>query len=314
MGINLGRAVTAAAKLRAGHLAGRQVADAREAEEARAAAQTAFEQQKFIQGLLLQKAKMDQEGSQFDQRLGFDRDKLSTDVTQRGLDRGSREKMSGEGLAAALQRAEQDAAVRRELQSSQQSFQAGENAKNRDNAVRIAGMPARSPVGADGTPGKAVPQPVAKAYLANQQQIKTIDRALQEVAKNPKALGLKAFIPDVVLNRVPDRIAEGFEGGIEARAGVADVGSLLIHDRSGATVTVAESPRLKPFVPLPTDDAKTATKKLQRLRQLLVEETDGIAQFYSAEQGYRSMPGAAATPAVRKSPARQKFGLEPKTP
>lgn len=86
------------------------------------------------------------------------------------------------------------------------------------------------------------------------------------------------------------------KGGVDARAGVADVGSLVIHDRSGAAVTVSEYPRLKPFIPFPTDDHETALKKLNRMRQIIAEETSAMQDFYTPDQGYRGLGGAPAAP------------------
>jgi hypothetical protein len=78
--------------------------------------------------------------------------------------------------------------------------------------------------------------------------------------------------------------------GVDARAGVADIGSLVLHDRSGAAVTAAESPRLMPFIPLSTDDDKTVLKKLKRMREIAASEQLGLTETYSKDQGYKANP------------------------
>lgn len=100
----------------------------------------------------------------------------------------------------------------------------------------------------------------------NRKQISTIDRALGGLDKNPNSVGLVFSGPDGLNQRIDPK-------GVDVRADIGDVGSLLIHDRSGAAVTVSEAPRLKPFVPLVTDTPDAARKKLRRLKKLLEDET-----------------------------------------
>lgn len=126
---------------------------------------------------------------------------------------------------------------------------------------------------------RPVPQGIVVKVSGNDRQLSAIDAALTGIADNPHATGFKGFAPDWLLNRAD-------ADGRGARASVGDVGSLLIHDRSGAAVTISESPRLKPFVPLITDNAATVKQKLARLRALLAEETDALASNYTEESGY----------------------------
>jgi hypothetical protein len=91
--------------------------------------------------------------------------------------------------------------------------------------------------------------------------------------------------------------------GVDARAEVADIGSLKIHDRSGAAVTISESPRLMPFIPQATDDAVTVQKKLARLRTELHNESQALQTTYSREQGFKPSPvRPQATPPSRPLP------------
>jgi hypothetical protein len=129
----------------------------------------------------------------------------------------------------------------------------------------------------------AIPASVNKSYIENRQSAKDLDRAINLVANNPKALGPANYIPG----------SSYFDPkGVEARAAVANVGSLLVHDRSGAAVTVAEMPRLAPFIPAATDPPDVALKKLRQLKQaidqsgeLMIEAYPGLGKRNSAKSG-----------------------------
>ena len=73
-----------------------------------------------------------------------------------------------------------------------------------------------------------------------------------------------------------------------------------MHERSGAAVTASESPRLKPFIPLITDDKPTALKKLRRMRQIQADDAEALAGTYNPEQGFREFK--VATPATPAAP------------
>jgi len=130
---------------------------------------------------------------------------------------------------------------------------------------------------------KRIPPPVNKAIIENTQAVQKIDQALGLLEKNKNAVGMKGYLPNVTLNRM-------FPEGTETRAIIADIGSLKIHDRSGAAVTASETPRLMPFVPLATDDAETARKKLGLFKQEYLREQEAINQTYSEDQGYDPSP------------------------
>jgi hypothetical protein len=94
--------------------------------------------------------------------------------------------------------------------------------------------------------------------------------------------------------------------GVSVRASVANIGSKVIHDRSGAAVTAAETPRLKPFIPSATDRADAAITKLQGLRQQVLNDTTGIELAYGEDSGYRPIVGGsgASQPAKASAPAK----------
>lgn len=127
---------------------------------------------------------------------------------------------------------------------------------------------------------REVPQYVVTGVTGNAKSLSVINNALASLGTDAgkNAVGMKGYLPNFALNRIdPD--------GTATRADIADIGSLTIHDRSGAAVTAAESPRLMPFIPLPTDDAITVKKKLTRFKQALEAETNNLTfQFPQAKK------------------------------
>jgi hypothetical protein len=140
-------------------------------------------------------------------------------------------------------------------------------------------------------PLKEIPASANAAIISNQQNLTRAENALKLLeggnvwgAKgDTEATGWKGYLPNAILNRVDP-------SGTDTRAAIADLGSLVIHDRSGAAVTASETPRLMPFIPLPTDDAVTAKKKIRRFAQVFKEEADLYASTYGKEQKYRENP------------------------
>jgi hypothetical protein len=162
-------------------------------------------------------------------------------------------------------------------------------------AVAPTVSPTALPVGTPGTPVmgkqselKPIPSNINLAILKNNQSIQQIDETIKLLKKNPEATGVKGYLPGFALNRMDP-------SGVEARAGVADIGSLVLHDRSGAAVTAAEAPRLVPFIPLPTDDNATVIKKLTRMRNIAAQEQTGLTETYGKDQGYAPNPTVGKT-------------------
>jgi hypothetical protein len=138
------------------------------------------------------------------------------------------------------------------------------------------------------------------AYLQeeNQQNISKIRRAVAEIDKSPDSLGPINMLPGA------DAIRQYTDPeGVEARAGVADIGSLVMHDRSGASVTVSESPRLRPFIPSASDKPEVAKKKLARFLEIYEEEADLLSQTYNKSQGYRESPVLGSNGRAAGAPA-----------
>ena len=96
---------------------------------------------------------------------------------------------------------------------------------------------------------------------------------------NPDAIGLKGYIPDVILQRADPK-------GVSTRATLSDLSSTIINARSGAAVSTQELERLKGFLPMETDTPQAAQAKLAQLNARL------------ADRGYAIRGAAPAAPAV----------------
>lgn len=157
---------------------------------------------------------------------------------------------------------------------------------------RLAGIEERAAAGPKPPDLKQVPVHAQKAILGAANSISELDRAIaaMEAPEGEDATGLKGYLPNSILQRA-------FPKGTEARAAVADIGSLILHDRSGAAVTAAEYPRQIPFIPSISDDKATVLKKLKRMRQIQMEDAEAMANTYTPEQGFREFKSGTRTPA-----------------
>jgi hypothetical protein len=132
---------------------------------------------------------------------------------------------------------------------------------------------------------KELPAPIQKAVMENNASLRKVNAALALVDSKPGAFGAMNYLGDAVRQRTDP-------GGVEARAYTADIGSLLVHDRSGAAVTAAETPRLQPFIPAATDSPATVKTKLKRFKQEYEAINNDIASTYTREAGYKPLAGA----------------------
>jgi hypothetical protein len=129
----------------------------------------------------------------------------------------------------------------------------------------------------------------------NMNNINLIDKAINAIGTNPEATGyIKGNTHPDILNRVDPN-------GISTRAMLADLSSMVVHDRSGAAVTVSEYPRLKPFLPMAPDNADTVRRKLITLKQKVEEENNLYKQTLS-QYNYNSVeqPQQQQNPIVNK--------------
>lgn len=169
-----------------------------------------------------------------------------------------------------------DAERKRITESVMSRFKAPEKAPNIDPlspegiTARLKldkGLTAQKPPAA----AKPVPASLRKAVAVNNQTISSIDEAIKQIEAHPDVLHRwDSFLPEIAR-----KFTESPED-VGVRAPVADVGSLQIHDRTGANMNIREEPRLAPFVPDIRDKSPNALIKLKRLRTRLVEMNDGI--------------------------------------
>jgi hypothetical protein len=145
-----------------------------------------------------------------------------------------------------------------------------------------------------GATQKRVPPKIQEGYVGNNASVRQIDEAIAAIEARPESLGLRNYLGENANQRLD-------ADGVDARAALANIGSLLIHDRSGAAVTAAESPRLMPFVPQVTDRADAAIKKLRALRRQYENANSEIEVAYGQDSGYS--PVGAAQSGGHSAPA-----------
>ncbi len=130
---------------------------------------------------------------------------------------------------------------------------------------------------------------ITKALANNQQQLSIIDDAIKELDAYPDAVGLQRGLPFI-----GDKLDQRRDPkGIAARASIANIGSLQIHDRTGAAMTAREEPRLAPFVPNVGDTPEAIRIKLTKLKAAIGVETDALSHKGQSTGGGRG--GGAGT-------------------
>jgi hypothetical protein len=189
--------------------------------------------------------------------------------------------------------------------------------------LKIEGVPI-------GKTPKPVPENVLKAMLTNSTSERQVDTALQLLGgKTVDGLQGDTSAIGPVQGRVPDIILQKSNpNGVITRAAIADIGSMIIHDRSGAAVTVAEMPRLVPFIPQITDTPEAAKAKLTRMKAELTNIGNEFRAVHESA-GYtmptglqpkanvaRPVPTQADINYAKNNPAarqkfRDQFGVEP---
>lgn len=132
-------------------------------------------------------------------------------------------------------------------------------------------------------PDKNLSDGVTKGIMGNMSTVRQLDQAIDAVGKNPDAFGMAQMVPGV------SRF--GPQASIDARGQVANIGSLKLHERSGAAVTASEFPRLAPFIPSATDPPATVKSKLQGMRRIVQEQLQDQYDTYGPGTGYKPVPG-----------------------
>jgi LysM repeat protein len=78
---------------------------------------------------------------------------------------------------------------------------------------------------------------------------------------------------------------------------VADIGSQIILNRSGAAVTLQEFERSRPFIPKPTDAPDVVKTKIAYLKKIVQEENDALNET-AKRMGYRVPQQASRAPTL----------------
>jgi hypothetical protein len=143
---------------------------------------------------------------------------------------------------------------------------------------------------------KALPSSLSNKYLENVQNLRKAETAVsllegKDVGTfkgDKQATGGKGLLSNMGV--IGDKALNWMDpAGVDTRAAIGDLGSMVIHDRSGAAVTAAEFPRLRPFIPLASDSPAVALKKSKRFVQEYKAEVEAQREFFSAS-GYKVPP------------------------
>jgi hypothetical protein len=114
--------------------------------------------------------------------------------------------------------------------------------------------------------------PAKTGVQSNEGLMANIRAAYDKLKAYPNAIGFSNY------GDFFDRVDRMDPKGVTVRAAVANLGSQLIHDRSGAAVSVLEMDRLRPFVPARTDSFAVAVNKLAGMYDGAVAVTNAIRE------------------------------------
>lgn len=162
--------------------------------------------------------------------------------------------------------------------------------------------------GQDKSQGQLKPTPPGptRQILENRSTLREIDRALALIDSNPDAVGWwKSKTPDAILQRTDPK-------GVGTRAAIGKIGGKIIHDVSGAAVTLSEAPRFQPYVPQIGDSPATVKEKLRQLRALAAGETADLESAWGPDNNYRGIKLPSDAP-VRVRSIQQAQKLAPGT-
>lgn len=151
----------------------------------------------------------------------------------------------------------------------------------------------------------------AAALSANNQVLRTLDMVEASVAKNPTAFGLR----NTGVGRVVGALGgtgDLYESRVgtdsktaaahrDARALVSRLGSVQIHNLTGAAMAAQEWERLKGSIPTNTEHSAAILSKLRAMRKVIQQENEAISMTYGVENPDAS--GAMAHQAAPVTPA-----------
>lgn len=133
---------------------------------------------------------------------------------------------------------------------------------------------------------QAAPSTNVTQMLENVEGLRRAQRALELATTRPESFGLWQG----AANMFPGTLERLDPGGVETRAMAADLGSLVVNQRSGAAVTAAEFPRLRPFIPQVGDPPEVVQTKLRRFadeyRAIIRDQYDA----FGPRSGFRPLP------------------------
>ncbi len=156
------------------------------------------------------------------------------------------------------------------------------------------------------------PQTMAAAMLENANGLNQARLALERANARPQSFGFWRGVQNSVPGvNVIDRMDPE---GVETRALAANLGSMRIHDRSGAAVTAAEFPRLRPFIPSVGDPPEVVQSKLREFVREYEAVLRDMNQAFGSASGYRELAPVTqalggAAPAQTQGPGGQ--GVDP---
>lgn len=163
----------------------------------------------------------------------------------------------GPGLPATMTPAERDASARGWTTANRPQIVDGQAVTfGKSGAVTAAPIEGYQ---------KPVDATTARSIAESRVRETTVTKALDAVRNNPQAFGPHTVVGPLAMQYLDDK-------GVEARALVGEVASLKIKDITGATMTVAEMPRLLSFVP----DIKDKPSVVERKLKLLAAEEAAI--------------------------------------
>jgi len=200
---------------------------------------------------------------------------IQTRLEDKALDRDSREALAREGFALR----EQIAGMTKTLGNANADIQR-ELIQARIDKLKEPKPPSKESAAAE------------KARHESAMGVASIDDAIKEL-DNPKAknaMGARNILPDAVRQYTDPN-------GVVARATVANIGSLKLHDRSGAAITASEFPRLKPFIPSMTDKVEAVKNKLGKMREEYLRMQGEWAKSRGATDSYPPEGSGPADPA-----------------
>lgn len=174
-----------------------------------------------------------------------------------------------------------------------------------------------NPVRKVDAPGVQMPNPSssgAAAFKVKSAELRAttraIDAAMEALDKTPQATGgMMRKIGDIVpsaATAISMYDQNNHPELVPAQAMIANVGSLIIGERSGKAVTVSEFPRLAPFIPLRGDSPEVVRTKLRELKKQIALVVQEMGQTAPESPSASSDPEFDALMATIKKPSAKR--------